>query len=263
MIENENRSSATPPPPGEPAVAQPLPSVAPPAGHRHRTLTYLWEWTKVFWFSVALFLVIRTFFVEAFKIPSGSMEGTLLVGDFLLVNKLAYGAEVPFTHERLPGLRRPHREDVIVFDWPVDPTKNFVKRLVGLPGDTLEMHDGVLSRNGQILVERYVVHTEPNADPSGEEFVWQRDYLVKSAGATPAYHPSRNNWGPLVVPALHYFVLGDNRDNSLDSRYWGFVPDSMVTGSPVVIYYSYDSDTTNDLAWLTHVRWKRLGDRIR
>jgi signal peptidase I len=243
-------------------AARSVSTVRAPA-HQSRSLTYLWEWTKVFWFSVALFLVIRTFIVEAFKIPSGSMEGTLLVGDFLLVNKLAYGAEVPFTQERLPGLRRPERGDVIVFDWPVDPTKNFVKRLVGLPGDTLEMHDGVLTRNGQMLQERYVSHTEPNADPSGEEFTWQRDFLVKTAGAAVSYHPSRNNWGPLVVPIRHYFVLGDNRDNSLDSRYWGFVPDSMVTGSPLMIYYSYDPDTTNDLAWLTHVRWKRLGERIR
>ena len=264
MPENENLPSATPAPaPVEVAAARPVSSGGRGPTRRHRSLAYLWEWTKVFWFSVALFLVIRTFIVEAFKIPSGSMEGTLLVGDFLLVNKLAYGAEVPFTHERLPGLRHPQRDDVIVFDWPVDPTKNFVKRLVGLPGDTLEMHDGVLSRNGQAVRERYVSHTEPNADPSGEEFVWQRDYLVKTAGAAVSYHPSRNNWGPLVVPPRHYFVLGDNRDNSLDSRYWGFVPDSMVTGSPVVIYYSYDPDTTNDFSWLTHVRWKRLGERIR
>jgi signal peptidase I len=226
-------------------------------------LGFLWEWTKIFQVSVVLFLLVRTFFVEAFKIPSGSMEGTLLVGDFLLVNKLVYGAEVPFTHTRLPRLREPQRGDVIVFEWPEDPTKNFVKRLVGLPGDTLEMRDGMLVRNGASVVERYVEHTEPDMDPAPEDFRWQKDHLVRTAAAAAGYHPSRNNWGPLVVPGKSYFVLGDNRDNSLDSRYWGFVPDSLVKGRPFVIYYSYTPDTVNSFAWLTRIRWTRLGERIR
>jgi len=226
-------------------------------------LSFLWEWTKVFQISVLLFLVLRTFFVEAFKIPSGSMEGTLLVGDFLLVNKLVYGAEVPFTHSRLPRVREPRRGDVIVFEWPEDPSKNFVKRLVGVPGDTLEMRDGALIRNSERVTEQYVAHTEPDMDPAPEDFRWQRDHLVRTAAAAAGYHPSRNNWGPLVVPEESYFVLGDNRDNSLDSRYWGFVPDSLVKGKPFVIYYSYAPDTVNRFAWLTHIRWTRLGERIR
>src|SRR5947208_3894890 len=146
-------------------------------------LSFLWEWAKILAVSVLLFLFLRTFFVEAFKIPSGSMERTLLVGDFLLVNKLAYGAEVPFTHRRLPKLREPHDGDAIVFEWPEDPTKNFVKRLVGLPGDTLEMHEGVLVRNGRELTEHYVEHTEPDMDPAPEDFRWQRDYLIRTAAA--------------------------------------------------------------------------------
>lgn len=233
--------------------------------NRGRTgLDFLSEWAKILLVSVVLFGVIRTFFVEAFKIPSGSMEHTLQVGDFLLVNKLVYGAEVPFTHKRLPRLRDPHRGDVIVFEYPEDPTKNFVKRLVGVPGDTLEMREGILIRNGASLAERYVEHTEPDMDPAPEDFRWQRDYLVKTAAAAPGYHPSRNNWGPLVVPNGNYFVLGDNRDNSLDSRYWGFVPDSLVKGQPFVIYYSYAPDSSDrSFAWLTHIRWTRLGERIR
>ena len=122
---------------------------------------------------------MRAFLVEAFKIPSGSMERTLLVGDFLLVNKLVYGAEVPFTGKRLPALRHPQLGDVVVFQWPEDPTKDFVKRLVGMPGDTLAMNDGVLLRNGKAQVERYVSHTDPSVDPAGEEFRWQRDFLVR------------------------------------------------------------------------------------
>jgi len=226
-------------------------------------LDFVWEWTKILAVSVVLFALIRTFLVEAFKIPSGSMENTLQVGDFLLVNKLVYGAEVPFTHKRLPRLREPRRGDVIVFEYPVDLTKNFVKRLVGLPGDTLEMRNGTLIRNGVALSERYVEHTEPDIDPGGEDFVWQRNYVVRTANAASAYHPSRNNWGPIVVPQEKYFVLGDNRDNSLDSRYWGFVPDSLVKGRPFVIYYSYAPDTVDTFAWLTHIRWTRLGERIR
>ncbi|MGH7669844.1 MAG: signal peptidase I [Gemmatimonadaceae bacterium] len=227
-------------------------------------LAFLWEWTKIFWISVALFLVIQTFFVEAFKIPTGSMENTLMVGDFLLVNKLAYGAEVPFTHDRLPALEHPHLGDVIVFDWPVDPTKNFVKRLVGMPGDTLAMRDGILIRDGRRVDEPYVRHTDPYFQSPADEFAWQRPYLVRSAMLAPDYHPSQNNWGPLVVPAKHYFMLGDNRDDSEDSRYWGFVPDSLVTGRPILIYYSYAPDSSNRaFAWMTHVRWNRLGEFVR
>ena len=264
MEVNENESSGSPAPSSPSATSARRVDALREANGGSRPLAFLWEWTKIFWISVALFLVIRTFFVEAFKIPTGSMENTLMVGDFLLVNKLAYGAEVPFTHDRLPALEHPHRGDVIVFDWPVDPTKNFVKRLVGLPGDTLAMHDGVLIRNGRTVSEHYVRREAPDMDPAGEEFVWQRDYLVRSAGAATSYHPSRNNWGPLVVPPKHYFVLGDNRDDSLDSRYWGFVPDSLVTGRPILIYYSYAPDSSDRaFAWMTHVRWKRLGEFVR
>ena len=232
-------------------------------GKTRSGLRFAWEWFRSVVVALALFLVIRSFFVEAFKIPTGSMEGTLLVGDFLLVNKLVYGAEVPFTHKRLPRLREPQHGDVIVFEWPEDPTKNFVKRLVGLPGDTVQMREGRLIRNGTPVKEQYVEHTEPiEIDPSPEDFRWQREYLVRTAAAATGYHPSRNNWGPLVVPKGNYFVLGDNRDNSLDSRYWGWVADSLVKGRPFVIYYSYSPDSVDTFAWLTHIRWTRLGERI-
>jgi signal peptidase I len=229
---------------------------------RSLRLGFLWEWTKIFWISVALFLVLRTFIVEAFKIPSGSMERTLLIGDFLLVNKLAYGAEIPFTRKRLPAFRDPQRDDVIVFESPEDLTKTYVKRLVGLPGDTLEMKSGVLFRNSHRLSERYASHSS-DLDRVEERFRWQRDYVVQRANASVTYDPTRNNWGPLVVPRKSYFVLGDNRDNSSDSRYWGFVPDSLVKGRPFVIYYSYDPDSAHGLAWLTRIRWNRLGELVR
>lgn len=252
----------------EPAVVAPDGGPAPAAtvvrrGLGRRIARAGFEWAKSVSLALLLFLVLRAFLVEAFKIPSGSMEGTLLIGDFLLVNKLVYGAEVPFTGHRLPAIRTPQHGDVVVFQWPEDRTKNFVKRLVGLPGDTLEMEQGVLIRNGQRLDEAYTRHIEPNYDPMGDDFHWQRGFLVPNARASRAYRPSRNNWGPLVVPAHNYFVLGDNRDNSLDSRYWGFVPDTLVRGRPMFVYYSYVPDTSSSMSWLTHVRWKRLFARIK
>jgi len=221
------------------------------------------EWAKSFTIAIILFLFVRTLLVEAFKIPSGSMEKTLLVGDFLLVNKMVYGAEIPFTGKHLPAIRHPQRGDVIVFQWPLDPTKNFVKRLVGVPGDTLEMKGGELYVNGEHQNERYVSHSEPDMDPSPPDFDWQKKYLVKTAEAASGPPPSRNNWGPLVVPKDEYFVLGDNRDNSLDSRYWQFVPDSLIRGRPMFVYYSYDPDSLDRMSWLTRIRWTRIGERVR
>lgn len=221
------------------------------------------EYARTIIIAFLLFVVLRTFVVEAFKIPTGSMENTLLVGDFLLVNKAVYGAEIPFTGAHLPAIRHPRHGDVIVFKWPKDPSKNFVKRLIGLPGDTVEMRDGTVLLDGRPIPEHYVVHTDASTDPSGEEFAWQRDFMVKGAEASVGEHPSRNNWGPLVVPDKNYFVLGDNRDNSYDSRYWGFVPESLVTGEPMLVYYSYERNAKSAYPWLTHIRWSRLGTRIR
>ena len=228
-----------------------------------RPLVVFVDWLRTVSLALVLFVLVRALFVEAFKIPSGSMEGTLLVGDFLLVNKLVYGAELPLTHKRFPALRSPQRGDVIVFSYPVNPATNFVKRVVGIAGDTVEMQDGVLIRNGGRVHEPYVRRTSPNTDPAGDEFRWQKDYLVKSAQAAPrGYHPSRNNWGPIIIPPKHLFVLGDNRDNSLDSRYWGFVADSLVRGQPMFVYYSYVHDSVSKVNWLTHIRWQRLLTRI-
>lgn len=229
---------------------------------RRRTWGPWLEWAKTFQVAILCSLLVRAVVVEAFKIPSGSMERTLLIGDYLLVNKLAYGAEVPFTGSRLPPMAPVSRGDVIVFQWPEDPGKHFVKRVVAVAGDTVAMRRGQLLRNGALLDERYVQHTDLTADPTGDEFRWQRGFLARQPTLANPYRPSRNTWGPLVVPAQHVFVLGDNRDNSLDSRYWGFVPDSMIRGRPLFVYFSFAPDSLATGPWLSRIRWARLGERI-
>jgi len=154
------------------------------------------EQVRTLLMALAVFVLVRAFFVEAFKIPSASMEGTLLAGDFLLVNKLVYGAELPLVGSRTPRLRDPRRGDVVVFQWPADHSKNFVKRVVGVPGDTLEMRSGRLLLNGMAQRESYA-HSVRLLDRIETDFRWQARFL---AGVSPDYRPSRDNWGPIVVP---------------------------------------------------------------
>ena len=221
----------------------------------------LFDWTMTVAAAVVLFLVIRTFAVEAFKIPTGSMENTLRVGDFLLVDKAIYGAEIPGTRWHLPALREPELGDVIVFNPPHDPEKNYVKRLVGMPGDTLEMRNKVLRRNGVPLAEPYARYIDREGDAVHPGMGWQSSALIASTHR--GTHPSRDNWGPLVVPDGHYFVLGDNRDNSEDSRYWGFVDREKIRGRPWFVYYSFDPTASVEMPWLEAVRWARIGHPIR
>lgn len=223
---------------------------------------WMWEWTKAISTAVVLFLTVRTFLVEAFTIPTGSMEGTLLVGDFLLVNKAVYGADVPGTHTRLPSFAEPHRGDVVVFLPPHDPNKNFVKRIVGVAGDTLEMRDKVLYVNGDPQIEPYTRHIDPLTDPPDQRMLWQYEHLVRRPASFRDYHPSRDTWGPLVVPSGKYFALGDNRDLSDDSRYWGFLDKEAIKGRPIFIYYSYEKDLGTPFRWLTGVRWGRIGEVV-
>ena len=231
-------------------------------------LRWAWEWTKIMATAVLVFLVVRSFVVEAFQIPTSSMENTLLVGDFLLVNKAVYGAEVPGTEWELPALDEPDVGHVVVFEPPASAGQpagaRYVKRVVGVPGDTLAMLDGRLYRDGEQVAEPYAKHVRPWEDPFSVRFLWQRPYLATAGNGGPGgYHPTRDNWGPLVVPPDSFFVMGDNRDNSEDSRYWGFVARGEIMGRPLFIYYSYDRDDPESLPWLTDVRWGRMFDAIR
>lgn len=223
-------------------------------------LRWLWDWVKSIAIALVVWFFLRTFLVEAFRIPSGSMENTLLVGDFLFVNKLLYGAEVPLVHAKLPAVREPERGEILVFDSVEEEDLKVVKRLIGVPGDTLSMEGGVLYRDHERVAEPWVIRTDPsaNADPSGRAAMrrWQLKYYV--GGDPEGYAPDLNNWGPIVVPPSSYFMMGDNRDGSYDGRYWGFLPRENVRGRPLVVYFSYNPDTYKPVPFLTNVRWRRL-----
>lgn len=218
------------------------------------------EWLKSLGVALLLFFVLRTFVVQTFVITSGSMEDTLLVGDMLLVNRAAMGSRVPLIGLRIPGYSEPGRGEILVFDPPHEETLMLIKRLIGLPGDTLEMRDRVLFVNGAPLDEPYVRH-DPVEDERHPWMSWQRDHLP--AGVDPStYAPTRDNWGPIVIPEGRYFMLGDNRERSLDSRYWGLLERWRLEGRAVFTYYSYNRDSYRPFPALREVRWNRIGRPI-
>jgi signal peptidase I len=249
---------------------------ARPVSQRPR-LRNLWENFKSIVGALAIFLVLRAFLIEAYRIPSGSMIPALLVGDWLFVNKAIYGAHVPFSRVNLPAYREPKRGDVVVFVSPyqadeasrgADPTPTLVKRLVGTPGDTLYMRDGLLHVNGIPQRQGFGADTTPEpglANSVDPLFDWQKKAGLKTSrfGSAPA-QPTHDNWGPLVVPSRRLFMMGDSRYNSKDSRYWGFVPRENVRGKPLFVYYSYNADDSDrPLPMLTDIRWSRIGHWIR
>ena len=213
--------------------------------------------------AVVLALFIRTFIVQAFKIPTGSMENNLLIGDHLLVNKFVSGPTLSRLERGVLPMADVRRTDVIVFKYPEEPDRDFIKRVIGLPGETVEVREKKVYVNGQPLDEPYVHFLTP---PSN-------DYQEVTS------YDLRERFGPVTVPADKYFMMGDNRDNSQDSRYWGFLPRSYVKGKALVIYWSYESGREDYLdeglfasakrmgSVVTHLftktRWERLFHQIR
>jgi signal peptidase I len=187
---------------------------------RKSTKRLIWEYTEAIVTALLLALLIRAFVIQAFKIPTGSMIPTLVVGDHILVNKFIYGVKVPFTDDKVLPLKEPEREDIIVFKYPEDPSRDFIKRIVAVGGDTIESKDKVIYINGEPVKEPYVQHTDDSIRPGGVE--------------------PRDNFGPITVPEDEYFVMGDNRDQSYDSRYWGFVGEKAIKGEALIIYWSWD-----------------------
>lgn len=219
-----------------------------------------WEGLKSLLLAFALFLVLRSFVIQNFVITSGSMERTLLVGDFLMVNRLALGSRIPFTRTLIPGYSEPHRFDVLVFDPPHEENLKLVKRLIGMPGDTVEMRQQVLYLNGRPVEEPWVRH-EGTGDEVHPWMEWQRDYLAPGTNRAE-YRPTRDNWGPLVIPPDHFFMLGDNRDSSLDSRYWGLLERWRLEGRAVFIYFSYNKGSDRPFSFVREIRWDRIGGTI-
>jgi signal peptidase I len=191
------------------------------------------EYAEAFALAIALALTIRTFVVQAFKIPSGSMIPTLSIGDHILVNKFIYGIKLPFTNVILVPISSPQPGDIIVFKYPEDESKDFIKRVVGTPGAVIEVRNKEVYVNNARVDDPRVQHTD-------------RDIQLNK----------RDNFGPVTVPPGAYFVMGDNRDQSLDSRFWGFVKENKIRGKAFLIYWSWDGADT----W---VRWSRIGRVIR
>ena len=181
--------------------------------------------------AIVIALFIRTFVVQAFKIPSGSMKPTLQIGDHILVNKFSYGIQIPYMGKVIFPVGDPQHGDIVVFKFPVDPRKDFIKRVIGAGGDVVEIQDKTVYVNGKPLNHDVGVYTDPRT----------------IAGSLKP----RDNFGPITVPKGALFVMGDNRDESFDSRFWGFVPVRDVSGKAFIIYWSWDSDEFK-------VRWGRL-----
>lgn len=193
------------------------------------------EYAEAIGMALLLALFIRTFIVQAFKIPSGSMIPTLQIGDHILVNKLAYGVRLPFLENYLVDFGAPKRGDVVVFIFPEDRSKDFIKRVVGVAGDSVEIRGKTVFINGKEI-------DDPHAQFEGDD--------PQTAGL-----PTRDHFGPKTVPANHIFVMGDNRDRSYDSRFWGYVDLEDVRGKAFLIYWSWDGSDR----W---VRWERIGNLI-
>jgi signal peptidase I len=189
------------------------------------------ENAEAIFIAIVIALFIRTFVVQAFKIPSGSMKPTLQIGDHILVNKFSYGVKIPYIGQVILPVGLPQRGDIVVFKFPVDPRKDFIKRVIGVGGDVVEIHDKTIYINGKRLNHDVGVYTDPRT----------------IAGSLKP----RDNFGPITVPQDALFVMGDNRDESFDSRFWGFVPVRDVSGKAFIIYWSWDSEDFK-------VRWGRL-----
>ncbi len=208
-----------------------------------RFLMWLLGYVDVFLSALIIALAVRSCIVEPFKIPSGSMENTLLIGDHLFVNRFIYGLRVPYLKSRPLAIRNPKPGDIIVFIPPHKRDKDFIKRVIAIPGDKLEIRSQAVYLNGVELDERYVIHREPR---SLSRFLSQRD-----------------NMPEITIPPGKYFVMGDNRDRSEDSRYWGFVSLRDIKGKAIFIYFSWNRDLgASSFNLIKKIRWKRLGKGI-
>lgn len=208
----------------------------PETAQNHKQKSLVREYAEAILVALLLALFIRTFVVQAFKIPSSSMESTLLVGDHILVNKFLYGVKNPFSGATWLPVKEPSRNDVIVFKYPLNPSQDYIKRVIGVAGDQVQIINKTLYVNGEQVEDTHAIH---------------RDKNILAANIQP-----RDNFGPITVPENSLFVMGDNRDNSYDSRFWKFVDLKKVKGKAFILYWSWNSGDFS-------VRWDRLGKLIR
>ncbi len=277
-VEDPKTPQAAAPEAALPEAASPAAPEAAPPRPRHQGA---WETVRSLLVVLVGVLCIRTFIAEATVIPTGSMESTILIGDHVFLNKLLYGPRIPYTPWRLPALRTIHRQDIVAFRWPVNPSMMFVKRVIGVGGDVIRIVDKKVYVNGKPLKEPYARFISPSIYPLRDDFpppVNEIGALPASSGLYPAWAhqmPSFIRPDGLHVPEGELFVMGDNRDNSLDSRFWGFVPLSNVVGEPLFVYWSYDAPTQEwvsdnlkvrlefdaSIVWhfLSRTRWSRTG----
>ena len=233
------------------------------------------EYLEALAIAVVVALVLRTFVFQAFRIPTGSMKDTLMVGDFLLVNKFVYGIRTPdringidieIPHIRLPAFKKPKRGDIIIFEYPRDPSVDYIKRCIGLPGDTVEVRNNNVYINGRAEGEQTLVGKE--YDPVEEATFFC--YKIKRQGNSSYTIRHRadgwsklSSFGPVVVPSGHYFMMGDNRDNSSDSRFWGFMPQENILGKALILYFSFDKYKKSKWNVFAAIRWHRIFNIIR
>jgi signal peptidase I len=192
------------------------------------------EYAEAIITALLLALIIRAYIIQAFKIPSGSMIPTLVIGDHILVTKFIYGTKIPFSDKSILVFKQPEKGDIIVFKYPEDPKKDFIKRVVAAGGDTLEERNKIIYVNGKEVTEPYAYHGDSFVRPRGDP---------------------RDNFGPLIVPENKVFVMGDNRDQSFDSRYWGFVDIKAIKGKALIIYWSWDPGN--------RLRFNRIGRLVK
>jgi signal peptidase I len=219
-----------------------------------KKLPIIIDYAYSFFPVLLLVFFLRSFLYEPFRIPSGSLEPTLLIGDFIVVNKFDYGIRLPVLHKKIFKLSDPKRGDIIVFRWPVNPSIDFIKRVIGIPGDHIKYIDKVLYVNGQKIPQDAGFSTQHRNDSGEVQAVIQKqeDLLGVKHDIYQIAEASSTDFNDIVVPEGMYFAMGDNRDNSADSRYWGFVPDKNIVGKASVTWLSWDSQQHN-------IRWKRFG----
>jgi signal peptidase I len=215
------------------------------------------DYARSFFPVLLVVFLLRSFLYEPFRIPSGSLEPTLLTGDFILVNKYDYGVRLPVVHKKIMGKGAPKRGDIMVFRWPANPSVDFIKRVIGLPGDRISYINKELVVNGQKIPQEFLQNNQAQDNNGGEWQATEKQEDLLGVKHHIYIDPAKSNrdYRDIVVPSGMYFVMGDNRDDSADSRFWGFVPEKNIVGKAILVWMSWNSNKTG-------VRWSRIGKSI-